>query len=91
MTTAKPGGITPRPTPALPCPECRKRGVTGMARIGNQRSRCTTCNNFVQNVMRLTTKRLKSEHEDEYEKIRVQVERDLYPQVMEDWNSAHPD
>lgn len=35
--------------------------------------------------MRMTRKRLKELHEDEYEKIRLQVELDLYPQVLEDW------
>lgn len=59
--------------------------VGGKARIGNRRSQCTTCNNFAQNVMRLTRKRLKEMHEEEYEQIRLRVEMDLYPQVMESW------
>lgn len=61
------------------------RGVKGMARIGNRRSRCATCNNFVQNVMRLTRKRLKELHEEEYATIRLRVELDLYPQVIENF------
>lgn len=77
----------PLPSPALPCPECRMNGIGGRARIGNRRSRCTTCNNFVQNVMRLTRKRLKELHEDDYARLRLQVERDLYPQVIEDWSN----
>lgn len=35
--------------------------------------------------MRLTRKRLKEIHQDEYEQIRVRVELDLYPQVIEEW------
>lgn len=61
------------------------RGVPGGARIGNRRNRCTTCNNFAQNVMRMTRKRLKERHEDEYAVIRLQVEMDLYPQVIENF------
>jgi hypothetical protein len=34
--------------------------------------------------MRMTRKRLKERHEDEYEEIRLQVEKDLYAQVMDD-------
>ena len=90
------GGVSfpPLSHPALPCPECRldkgvpKRG--GKNRIGNRRSMCTTCNNFAQNVMRLTRKRLKEKHAQEYEQIRLQAEVDLYPQVIEDWIRAHP-
>lgn len=78
-----------RSTPALPCPECRFRNVTGLARIGNQRSKCVTCNNFAQNVRRLVLKRLKENHAEEFEQLRLQAERDLYPQVMEDWINAH--
>lgn len=78
----------PLPTPALFCPECRTvHGVGGKARIGNRRSTCTTCNNFAQNVMRLTRKRLKEAHPEEYEEIRVKVEMDLYPQVIESWGA----
>lgn len=60
----------------------------GKARIGNHRNKCTTCNNFAQNVMRMTRKRLKERHEEEYISIRVQVELDLYPQVIENFAMA---
>lgn len=76
----------PLPTPPLPCPQCRAEGVGGAARIGNRRSRCSTCNNFAQNVMRLTRARLKERHEDEYQQLRLRCELDLYPQVIEDWS-----
>lgn len=83
--------LAPRlPTPALPCPECRQRGREGGARIGNRRNQCTTCNNFAQNVMRLTRRRLKEQHAEEYERIRVQVELDLYPQVVQRFMDEHP-
>lgn len=75
--------------PALPCPECRADGIGGKARIGNRRSRCVTCNNFAQNVMRLTRKRLMEKYSKEYQEIRMRAERDLYPQVIEDWSRAH--
>jgi hypothetical protein len=40
--------------------------------------------------MRLTRKRLKELHEDEYGMIRLRVEYDLYPQVLEDFIARHP-
>lgn len=76
--------------PILPCPECRFRGLRGSTRIGSRRNRCTTCNNFAQNVMRLTRKRLVEMYPEESARIRTRVELDLYPQVMEDWNRDHP-
>ena len=60
-----------------------------MARIGNRRNKCSTCNNFAQNVMRLTRKRLMEAHQEEYDKIRISVELDLYPQVIENFRAAH--
>lgn len=79
--------VLARPTPALPCPACRLNNTRGNARIGNRRATCALCNNFVQNVRRLTLKRLKEAHAEEYEQIRLRVELDLYPQVIEDWNA----
>lgn len=84
--------VAPLPTPGLPCPECRERllkdgrEIEGMNRIGNRRGTCDTCNNFNQAVMRLTRARLKAQHEDEYERLRLRVEMDLYPGVIEKWN-----
>lgn len=40
--------------------------------------------------MRLTRRRLKEQHAEEYERIRVQVELDLYPQVVERFMAEHP-
>ena len=78
------------PTPALPCPQCREMGVGGAARIGNNRTNCSTCNNFAQNVMRLTRTRLKERYPDEYYDLRIRAELDLYPQVIEDYTMTHP-
>ena len=75
--------------PRLPCPECRAQGRVGKTRIGNRRSTCRTCNNFAQNVMRLTRKRLVEKYAEEYERLRLQVELDLYPQVIEDWSEEN--
>lgn len=87
----------PVQTPALPCPKCRQgyyakgKIPQGANRIGNRRSTCDVCNNFSQNVMRIARKRLKDLHEEEYQRIRMQVELDLYPQVISDWNEMHPE
>lgn len=67
------------------------KGIGGNCRIGNRRSVCATCNNFAQNVMRMTRKRLMERHQDEYADIRVRVELDLYPQVIEDFDYDHPE
>ena len=67
------------------------RGHRGGARIGNRRNSCTTCNNFAQNVMRLTRKRLLLKYAAEYDALRHSVELDLYPQVIEDWLLSHPE
>jgi hypothetical protein len=77
-----------RETPALPCPECRMNGRGGAARIGNRRNSCVTCNNFAQNVMRISRKRLQELHPEEYEKIRLRVEMDLYPQVIQEFPAS---
>lgn len=66
------------------------RGRGGGARIGNRRNSCTTCNNFAQNVMRLTRKRLKERHAEEYEDIRLRVEWELYQRVVAEYDRLHP-
>lgn len=58
-------------------------GATGKTRIGNNRSSCDTCNRFSQRVMRMTRSRLIAKHQDEYDRIRVLVERDLYPLIID--------
>lgn len=66
------------------------KGRGGRARIGNRRAKCTTCNNFAQNVLRLARKRLAEKFPSEYVAIRQAVEGDLYPQVIEQWTDLHP-
>ena len=71
--------------PPLPCPECGMNQVPGTRRIGGNRARCRMCNNFAQAVLRLTRKELIRRTPPEvYEAIRLKVELDLYPQVMEE-------
>jgi hypothetical protein len=62
-------------------------GGEGGQRIGNNRSTCTTCNNFTQNVRRLTLTRLKERFPQDYEELRVRTEMDLYPQVIDDFTA----
>ncbi|QGZ16796.1 hypothetical protein PBI_DEWDROP_152 [Microbacterium phage Dewdrop] len=57
-----------------------------MNRIGNRRGTCDTCNNFSQAVRRNVAKRLHAIHAEEAERLRLQVELDLYPGVIEKWN-----
>lgn len=80
-----------RALPALPCPECRQRGVEGKARIGNYRGVCATCNNFSASVRRVSLNRLRDAHIEEFRKLRLKVEVDLYPQVIEDWSNRNED
>jgi hypothetical protein len=79
--------MEPLLTPALPCPECREDGIIGMARIGNRRKYCNTCNRWVQAVRREILNRLVSAHADEAGQLRPIVERDLYPKVIERYDS----
>jgi hypothetical protein len=80
----------PTGLPALPCPECRERGRGGGARIGNHRLTCGTCNRWAQKVMRAARSRLIELHADEYARMRLEIERDLYPGVLEAYSQAHP-
>lgn len=68
---------------ALPCPDCVMAGRGGDARIGNQRSRCGTCNRWVQAVLRATQRRLAADvGPDRYAQIRAEIEMGLYPDVI---------
>lgn len=66
------------------------RGIGGMARIGNRRNGCKTCNKFAQDVMRLTRKRMLEEYPEEYRRLRVLVEIEQYPDVMEAFMKQYP-
>lgn len=74
-----------RTLPVLPCPDCRKRGHGGGTRIGNRRGTCSSCNNFNQRVVRLASKFLREKYPEEYAKLRLRAELDLYPQVIEEF------
>ena len=63
-------------------------GRGGGARIGNHRSECTTCNNFGQSVMRHTRSRMKAAYPAEYERIRLEVEVELYQGILERFRQA---
>jgi hypothetical protein len=76
--------------PPLPCPECREAGRGGGARIGNKRRHCRTCNTWAANVSRLLAKRLKEKFPDEAAALRLQIEADMYPQVIEDYLRQGP-
>lgn len=81
---------TPREEPRLPCPECAQRHPDGYGgRIGNHRNRCTLCNNFVHNVERITRRELVARHAEDFRAIRLRVEFDLYPQVIEEWSAKN--
>jgi hypothetical protein len=77
-----------RPTSPLPCPECRlmKRASN---RIGNMSGYCRECNRFKQQVRRLTARRLAALHPEEYERLRLGIELDLYPLVIEQFDIRH--
>lgn len=85
--------VSPAPVPfdALPCPECRLRGHGGQARIGNRRNSCETCNNWAQNIARMTGRELRQMHPDDYLAIRARIEADRYPLVIEDFVLSHPE
>lgn len=74
--------------PDLPCPECTQvLGIETWIRIGHRRNSCRTCNNFVRSVDRLALRRLREAHPEEYQALRLMIEADLYPQVMEDFTA----
>jgi hypothetical protein len=76
----------PKRLPDLPCPECTLRlGTETWIRIGHRRNVCRTCNNFVGVVNRAVDKQMRAAHPEEYQERRLAVERNLYPQVLEDF------
>ena len=58
----------------LPCPDCGQR-------IGNERRKCRTCNNFAQRVLRRSARELQRRYPTEYQSIRQQVENGLYNEM----------
>lgn len=83
-----------RPDPPLPCPECLANGQKRswvLFRIGTRKTTCRTCNRFNQDVMRTTRVRFKEEYPEEYERIRLQVEKSAYREVLAAWVAEHAD
>jgi hypothetical protein len=66
------------------------RGLKGSQRIGNNRSTCSTCNTFVQAVRRLAFNRMRETYPKEFEAVRLRVELDLYPQVIDRFTIDNP-
>lgn len=66
-------------------------GFPGGARIGNRRNKCTTCNNFAQNVRRITWTKLKEIYADEYRVLRLEAESELYPYVLQNFIEKYPE
>lgn len=66
------------------------KGRGGGARIGNRRALCQACNVFNQSVMRVTRARLKDKYPEEYAQLRLVVELELYPQVLERFLQKYP-
>lgn len=81
--------MDPLPTRPLPCPECRLNGRGGGARIGNNRSGCGTCNRFNQRVLRVARQRLVDKHSTEYSALRLEVEVELYKELLDEWDLEH--
>ena len=75
--------------PVLPCPECRARRHGGWCRIGNRRTSCQTCNRWAQAVLRITRQRLIEAEPELWDRLRFQVETDLYPDVIQQWQDLH--
>ena len=67
-------------TTTLPCPECHRRGT--VARIGNRRTSCRTCNLFAQRVMRRVRTALAARYPADYADLRHAVETDEYDRIM---------
>lgn len=83
--------------PYMPCPECRmkaKRSVYPKKperryRIGGNPN-CPTCKHFRQTVGEATHERMNALFPLEYRMSYVQAMRDLYPQVMEEFEALYP-
>lgn len=78
-----------RSTP-LPCPECRmSQKHAGHDRIGNRRNICRTCNKFWNRVNSRANTLLRKRHRLEFERLRLQVEADLYPVVLDQFKAEN--
>lgn len=62
---------------AMPCPRCAS------PRVGNRRAACSTCNAFAQRVRRQVLARIQRSLPNEYERLKAEVEAELYAQLTE--------
>jgi hypothetical protein len=69
---------------------CRMKGLGGVARIGNRRNSCKVCNQFAQAVRRRTWARLVDLHKEEFDQLRLVVELELYPNVIDQFLLRYP-
>lgn len=67
----------------LRCPEC-VGGEGQLARIGNRKTRCGTCNRFAQSVRRLVARRLTDAHPEQAARLRESAEREVYVRLVGD-------
>lgn len=74
--------FNPRPDPVLPCPECRDNHDGTLARIGNRKTNCRTCNRFAQTVRRYVARALMDAHPDETAVLRREIEDEVYRQIV---------
>lgn len=71
--------------PVLPCPACIADGWGGQARIGNRRSTCATCNNFVRVTEQRALRQLRVMAPDLFERLRLEEAAAEYRALMERW------
>lgn len=75
--------------PVLRCPECSTHR-DGIARIGNRKTKCRTCNRFAQAVRRLVARRLTDAHPDEAQRLRLTAEVEVYDQITHASGTRYP-
>lgn len=66
----------------LTCPECCSKHPDTLARIGNRKSACRTCNRFAQAVRRYVARALMDAHPEETAALRRAVEDETYRVVV---------
>lgn len=79
--------------PWLPCPECLDRGIVApgsRSRMGSRRNDCLTCNAFASRVRQRASRELARRHPDEYDRLRLRAERDIYVAVVEKFHDERP-
>lgn len=77
----------------LTCPKCVDEGRGGLARMGNQRTKCALCNRFQQAVFRRVARTLIDKHAKEAADLKVFWEHSLHPNLVDAYRyqTAAPD